>query len=169
MDILDIIEKKKIDKTLSKEEIEYFVQNYTNGSITDYQAAALIMAICINGMTQEEILDLTMAMANSGDILDLSEISENIVDKHSTGGVGDKITLIIAPIIAALGIPVAKMSGRGLGITGGTADKLESIPGYNINISIDEFKENIKDKKLLAEETERIMNIVYSMGDENGR
>ena len=145
MDILDIIEKKKVDKTLSKEEIEYFVQNYTNGTITDYQAAALIMAICINGMTQEEILDLTMAMANSGDILDLSEISENIVDKHSTGGVGDKITLIIAPIIAALGIPVAKMSGRGLGITGGTADKLEAIPGYNINISIDEFKQNIKD------------------------
>ena len=145
MDILDIIEKKKVDKTLSKEEIEYFVQNYTNGNITDYQAAALIMAICINGMTQDEILDLTMAMANSGDILDLSEISENVVDKHSTGGIGDKITLIISPIIAALGIPVAKMSGRGLGITGGTADKLESIPGYNINISIDEFKQNIKD------------------------
>ena len=145
MDILDIIEKKKVDKTLTKEEIEYFVQNYTNGNITDYQAAALIMAICINGMTQNEILDLTIAMANSGDILDLSEISENIVDKHSTGGVGDKITLIIAPIIAALGIPVAKMSGRGLGITGGTADKLESIPGYNVNISIDEFKQNIKD------------------------
>ena len=97
MDILDIIEKKKVDKTLSKEEIEYFVQNYTNGNITDYQAAALIMAICINGMTQDEILDLTMAMANSGDILDLSEISENVVDKHSTGGIGDKITLIISP------------------------------------------------------------------------
>ena len=145
MNILDIIEKKKVDKILTKEEIEYFIENYTNGTITDYQAAALIMAICINGMTQEEILDLTMAMANSGDILDLSEISENIVDKHSTGGVGDKITLIIAPIIAALGIPVAKMSGRGLGITGGTADKLEAIPGYNINISIDEFKQNIKD------------------------
>lgn len=145
MDILEIIEKKKVDKTLTKEEIEYFIQNYTNGNITDYQAAALIMAICINGMTQEEILDLTMAMANSGDILDLSDISDNIVDKHSTGGVGDKITLIIAPIIAALGIPVAKMSGRGLGITGGTADKLEAIPGYNINIGIDEFKQNIKD------------------------
>ena len=145
MDILEIIEKKKVDKTLTKEEIEYFIENYTNGNITDYQAAALIMAICINGMTQEEILDLTMAMANSGDVLDLSDISENIVDKHSTGGVGDKITLIIAPIIAALGIPVAKMSGRGLGITGGTADKLESIPGYNINISIEEFKQNIKD------------------------
>ncbi|MBR3614725.1 MAG: thymidine phosphorylase [Clostridia bacterium] len=145
MNILEIIEKKKVDDILTKEEIEYFVENYTNGNITDYQAAALIMAICINGMTQDEILDLTMAMANSGDILDLSDISENIVDKHSTGGVGDKITLIVAPIIAALGIPVAKMSGRGLGITGGTADKLESIPGYNINIGIDEFKQNIKD------------------------
>ena len=145
MNILDIIENKKVGKELSNEEIEFFVENYTNGSVTDYQAAALIMAICINGMTQDEILSLTTAMANSGDILDLSDISENIVDKHSTGGVGDKVTLIVAPIIAALGIPVAKMSGRGLGITGGTADKLESIPGYNINISIDEFKQNIKD------------------------
>ena len=139
MNILDIIENKKVGRELSTEEIEFFVENYTNGNITDYQAAALIMAICINGMTQDEILALTTAMANSGDILDLSDISENIVDKHSTGGVGDKVTLIVAPIIAALGIPVAKMSGRGLGITGGTADKLESIPGYNINISIDEL------------------------------
>lgn len=145
MNILDIIENKKNEKELSKEEIEYFVKNYTSGEITDYQAAALIMAICINGMTQDEILALTLAMANSGDILDLSDISTNIVDKHSTGGVGDKITLIVMPIIASLGIPVAKMSGRGLGITGGTADKLESIPGYNINLSVDEFKKNIKD------------------------
>lgn len=145
MNILDIIEKKKNNKILSKEEIEYFIENYTNGKIKDYQAAALIMAICINGMTQDEILALTIAMANSGDVLDLSDISSNVVDKHSTGGVGDKITLILAPIIAALGIPVAKMSGRGLGITGGTADKLEAIPGYNINISIDEFKKNIKE------------------------
>ena len=145
MNVLDIIENKKRKKELSKEEIEYFVKNYTNGEITDYQAAALIMAICINGMTQDEILELTMSMAHSGDVLDLSDISKNIVDKHSTGGVGDKITLILMPIIAALGIPVAKMSGRGLGITGGTADKLESIPGYNINITEKEFKQNIKD------------------------
>ncbi len=145
MNILDIIENKKNAKDLSKEEIEFFVNNYTNGEITDYQAAALIMAICINGMTQNEILDLTFAMANSGDVLDLSDISNNIVDKHSTGGVGDKITLIVMPIIASLGIPVAKMSGRGLGITGGTLDKLESIPGYNINLSVEEFKKNIKD------------------------
>lgn len=145
MNIIEIIEKKKNNGELSKEEIEYFVKNYTNGEVTDYQAAALIMAICINGMTQDEILDLTIAMANSGDVLDLKDISDHIVDKHSTGGVGDKITLIVMPIIASLGIPVAKMSGRGLGITGGTVDKLESIPGYNINLSIDEFKQNIKD------------------------
>ena len=145
MNIIDIIENKKNNFELSKEEIEYFVQNYTNGNITDYQAAALVMAICINGMTQDEILNLTIAMAGSGEVLDLSDISDHIVDKHSTGGVGDKITLSVMPIIAALGIPVAKMSGRGLGITGGTVDKLESIPGYNIGISIDEFKHNIKE------------------------
>lgn len=145
MSILDIIENKKIGKELAKDEIEYFVKGYTSGEIPDYQAAALIMAICINGMTQDEILDLTMAMANSGDVLDLSDISKHIVDKHSTGGVGDKITLIVLPIIASLGIPVGKMSGRGLGITGGTIDKLESIPGYRTNISIDEFKSNIKE------------------------
>lgn len=145
MNIIDIIEKKKNNSELSEEEIDYFVQNYTKGEVTDYQAAALIMAICINGMTQNEILNLTMSMANSGDVLDLTDISNNIVDKHSTGGVGDKITLIVMPIIASLGIPVGKMSGRGLGITGGTIDKLESIPGYNINLSIEEFKRNIKE------------------------
>lgn len=144
MNILDIIEKKKIGKELSKEEIEYFIKAYTSDEVKDYQAAALIMAICINGMTIDEILNLTISMANSGEVLDLSEIGETIIDKHSTGGVGDKITLIVSPIIAALGIPVAKMSGRGLGITGGTADKLDSIPGYNTKISIDEFKKNVK-------------------------
>ena len=148
MDILKILDKKREGKELEKEEIEFFVENYTNGTIPDYQAAALIMAICINGMTADEILSLTMAMANSGDILDLKDISKNIVDKHSTGGVGDKVTIILAPIIASLGIPVAKMSGRGLGITGGTADKLESIPGYNVNLSIEEFKKNVKDIKI---------------------
>ena len=144
MNIVDIIEKKKNNLELSTQEIYYFVDNYTTGEVTDYQAAALIMAICINGMSEKEILDLTIAMSNSGDILDLSDISTQVVDKHSTGGVGDKVTLIVMPIIASLGIPVAKMSGRGLGITGGTIDKLESIPGYNINLSIEEFKRNIK-------------------------
>lgn len=128
MDILDIIEKKKNSIELEKEEIEFFIQNYCNGTIPDYQAAALVMAIYINGMTQDEILNLTIAMANSGEVLDLTDISPNIVDKHSTGGIGDKVTLILSPIIAELGIPVAKMSGRGLGITGGTIDKLETIP-----------------------------------------
>lgn len=143
--IIDIIEKKKNKQELNKEEIEYFVTGYTNNEIPDYQSAALVMAICINGMTKEETVNLTIAMANSGDMLDLSEISSNTVDKHSTGGVGDKITLILMPILSSVGIPVAKMSGRGLGFTGGTADKLESIPGYNTGISIEEFKENVKE------------------------
>ena len=124
MNIIDIIENKKNGYELTEEEIKYFIENYTNGEIPDYQAAALIMAICINGMTQDEILSLTMAMAKSGDVLDLSDISNHIVDKHSTGGVGDKITLIVMPIIASLGIPFAKMSRRGLVITSGTTDKL---------------------------------------------
>lgn len=144
MTIQDIIGKKADKQILNKEEIEYFVQKYTSGKITDYQAAALIMAIYINGMNTEEIANLTIAMANSGDILDLSSIGKNVIDKHSTGGVGDKITLILSPIIASLGVPVAKMSGRGLGITGGTKDKLESIPGYKTDLSEEEFINNVK-------------------------
>ena len=143
MNILEIIAKKRDKKELTKEEIDYFVKEYTNGIITDYQAAALIMAIYINGMTTEEITNLTLAMAYSGDVLDLSKFGENVVDKHSTGGIGDKITLILMPIVAALGVPVAKMSGRGLGFTGGTIDKLESIPGYNTQISVEEFMHNV--------------------------
>lgn len=144
MNIQDIIEIKRDGHKLSKEQIEYFVNNYTNGNITDYQAAALVMAIYINGMDEEEITNLTLAMANSGDILDLSELGI-VVDKHSTGGIGDKVTLILAPIIAPLGIPVAKMSGRGLGYTGGTADKLEAIPGYNVVLDEKQFIENVKE------------------------
>ena len=143
MNILEIIAKKRDKKVLSKEEIDFFVKNYTNGNITDYQAAALIMAIYINGMNYEETTSFTLAMAHSGEVLDLSELGM-VVDKHSTGGIGDKITLILMPIIASLGIPAAKMSGRGLGFTGGTVDKLESIPGYNTNIDIREFINNIK-------------------------
>ena len=142
MNILEIIAKKRDKNELTKEEIEYFVKGYTEGSITDYQAAAIVMAIYINGMNEREITDLTLAMAHSGDVLDLSSLGE-VVDKHSTGGVGDKITLILMPIIASLGIPVAKMSGRGLGFTGGTIDKLESIPGYNTNVNIEEFIQNV--------------------------
>ena len=115
MNILEIIAKKRDKKVLSKEEIDFFVKNYTNGNITDYQAAALIMAIYINGMNYEETTSFTLAMAHSGEVLDLSELGM-VVDKHSTGGIGDKITLILMPIIASLGIPSAKMSGRGLGL-----------------------------------------------------
>lgn len=143
MNIQEVIAKKRDKQKLNKEEIEFFIKEYTNGSIADYQAAALIMAIYINGMDMEETVNLTLSMANSGDILDLSELG-TVVDKHSTGGVGDKVTLILAPIIASIGIPVAKMSGRGLGYTGGTIDKLEAIPGYRTNISEEEFIQNVK-------------------------
>ena len=146
MNIQDIIAKKRDAQHLSKEEIHYFITEYVKGNVTDYQAAALVMAIYINGMTSEETTNLTLEMAHSGDVLDLSSVGEIVVDKHSTGGVGDKITLIIMPIIASLGIPVAKMSGRGLGFTGGTIDKLESIPGYNVETTVEEFIENVKKK-----------------------
>lgn len=144
MNIKEIIAKKRDRNKLNKEEINYFIENYTNGNIIDYQAAALVMAIYINGMDKEETTNLTIAMANSGEILDLSSLGKIVVDKHSTGGVGDKVTLILAPIIASLGVPVAKMSGRGLGITGGTRDKLESIPGYKTEIEIKDFIKNVK-------------------------
>ncbi len=145
MNIIEIIEKKREGRELSKEEIKYFVQGYTKGDIKEYQAAALIMAIYINGMTNQETKDLTLEMANSGEVLDLSTLKETIVDKHSTGGVGDKISLILCPLVAAMGIKVAKMSGRGLGFTGGTVNKLESIPGYQTDISIEKFIENVKE------------------------
>lgn len=145
MNIIDIISKKRDGIALNKDEIEYFIKDYTDGKITDYQASALLMAIYINGMNYKEITNLSLAMAKSGDMLDLSDISDIIVDKHSSGGVGDKITLIVMPIVAALGVKVAKMSGRGLGITGGTIDKLEAIPGYRTDLSLDEFKNNVKE------------------------
>ncbi|MBQ3407799.1 MAG: thymidine phosphorylase [Clostridia bacterium] len=143
MNILEIIANKRDGLKLSKEEINYFIENYTNGKVTDYQAAALVMAIYINGMDYEETTNLTLAMANSGEVLDLSDLGL-VVDKHSTGGIGDKITLILMPVIASIGIPAAKMSGRGLGFTGGTIDKLESIPGYDTGINIEKFRENVK-------------------------
>ena len=143
MNIQDIIAKKRDGKELNKEEIHYFIKEYVAGNITDYHASALVMAIYINGMTDRETTDLTLEMAYSGDVLDLSTIG-TVVDKHSTGGVGDKITLVLMPIIASCGIPVAKMSGRGLGFTGGTIDKLESIPGYNTSVEVPNFIENVK-------------------------
>ena len=144
MNILEIISKKRDKKELTKEEIEYFVQGYTKGEITDYQASALIMAIYINGMNDREITDLSIAMAYSGEVLDLSGFGENVVDKHSTGGVGDKVSIILLPIIASMGIPVAKMSGRGLGFTGGTVDKMETIPGYRTKVDVNEFIQNVE-------------------------
>ena len=129
MNILEIIRKKRDKEELTKEEIDFFVNEYTNNNIADYQAASLVMAIYLNGMTEQETTNLTLAMANSGDILDLSRFG-TVVDKHSTGGVGDKVSLILLPLVASVGVPIAKMSGRGLGFTGGTVDKLNSIPGY---------------------------------------
>ena len=142
--ILEIIQKKQNKEELSKEEIEFFINGYTNDLIPDYQISALVMAIFINGMSERETTDLTIAMANSGKVLDLSTLGEIFVDKHSTGGVGDKVSLILLPIVASLGVPVAKMSGRGLGFTGGTVDKLQSIPGYITDITMDDFLSNVK-------------------------
>lgn len=144
MNILSIIEKKKNKQPLTKEEIRYFINGYTKEEIPDYQISSLLMAIRLNGMEDEEMFYLTEAMVNSGDIIDLSDIEGFKVDKHSTGGVGDKVTLVVAPILAALDIPVAKFSGRGLGITGGTVDKLESIEGFHVELSQSEFIENVK-------------------------
>lgn len=139
MDMINIIQKKKNREELSKNDIDFFIKEYTKGSIPDYQMSALLMAICLNGMSENETFNLTMAMINSGDIMDLSKIDAVTVDKHSTGGVGDKTTLIIAPIVAALGGHVAKMSGKGLGHTGGTIDKLESIAGFKTVLTEKEF------------------------------
>ncbi|MFZ3150659.1 MAG: thymidine phosphorylase [Anaerolineaceae bacterium] len=139
MRAVDVIIKKRDKQVLTKEEINFLIFNYTNGSIPDYQMSAWAMAVLLNGMNSREITDLTIAMANSGDMLDLSEAVPIAVDKHSTGGVGDKTTLTVAPIVAACGLPVGKMSGRGLGFSGGTIDKLEAIPGFRSNLSTDEF------------------------------
>ena len=144
MRMTDIIEHKKQGLKLTKEEIEFFVRGYTKGDIPDYQAAALAMAVYFNKMDNEETADLTLAMAHSGDMLDLSEFGNSTVDKHSSGGVGDKTTLIVAPIACAAGCTVAKMSGRGLGFTGGTIDKLEAIPGFSTAMAPKEFKEKAK-------------------------
>ncbi len=144
MTILDIIEKKKIKEELSTEEINFFVEGFTNGQIPDYQASALLMAIVLNGMTDRETFDLTNAMLHSGDIVDMSHLGGTVVDKHSTGGIGDSTTLALAPILACCGVYVAKMSGRGLGFTGGTIDKLESIPGFNTSLSEEQFFDVVK-------------------------
>lgn len=147
MTIIDIITKKKNKEELTYEEIKYAVDGYVNGEVKDYQMSSLLMAIVINGMTNKETFDLTEIMLNSGEKIDLDEL-QPVVDKHSTGGVGDKTTLILAPLVASCGVNIAKMSGRGLGFTGGTIDKLESIPGFNTSIDINKFKEQVKNIKV---------------------
>jgi len=145
MNVNEIIRKKRDQEELSTEEINFFVREYSCGNIPDYQASSLLMAIYLNGMSQREISDLTIAMSESGDILNLSEIPGIKVDKHSTGGIGDKVTMIVMPLVAACGVPVAKMSGRGLGYTQGTIDKLESIEGFRTNLELSEFINNVKE------------------------
>lgn len=143
MNILDIINRKRLGKILNKKEIEYVVNGYMSGEVKDYQMSSLLMAILLKGMTDHEIITLTKCMLNSGERLSLDDLG-NVVDKHSTGGVGDKTTMVVAPLVAACGVPVAKMSGKGLGHTGGTIDKLESIPGFQTNVSVDGFFEQVK-------------------------
>lgn len=145
MRMYDVILKKREGGVLTKEEIAYVIEGYTKGDIPDYQVSALLMAIMFKGMGREEIANLTMSMARSGDMMDLSSISGVKVDKHSTGGVGDKVSLIVAPIVAACGVSVAKMSGRGLGHTGGTVDKLEAIPGYKTEMEVSDFIKQVQD------------------------
>ncbi len=148
MRMYDLITKKKQGEALTKEEIDFMIEGYTKGEIPDYQMSAMMMAICFRGMSEEETLHLTLAMRDSGEVLDLSRIDGIKVDKHSTGGVGDKTSLVLAPMVAALGIPVAKMSGRGLGHTGGTIDKLECFPGFSTSLTEEQFYENVNNVKL---------------------
>ena len=144
MHATEIIAKKRDGLELSTEEIDFFVNSYTAGDIPDYQASAWLMAVFIQGMNARETRDLTMAMAHSGEVLDLSDVLPVSIDKHSSGGVGDKTSLIVLPLVAACGVPVAKMSGRGLGFSGGTLDKLESIKGFRVELTQEEFKRNAK-------------------------
>ena len=144
MEIKSIIRKKRQKKELTKDEIKYFVGKLMKGEITEAQAASVLSYIYINGLTEEEILNLSVTLAESGDVIDLSDIAPNIVDKHSTGGIGDKATILLMPILASLDIPVAKISSRGYGVSGGTIDKLESIPGFKTDLTSEEFRNNIK-------------------------
>ena len=148
MNVVEVSNKKRVKEELAKDELSFIFNGYLNGTVKDYQMSSLLMAICINGMSERETFDLVDIFIKSGDVLDLSSIDGVKIDKHSTGGVGDKVTLIIGPIVASLGIPVAKMSGRGLGHTGGTIDKLESIKGFNVSLTEEEFINQVKDINL---------------------
>ena len=170
--IVDIINKKRLGKELSYRELDYFFNGYLNGNIKDYQMSSLLMAICINGMTDEEIFALTKIFVDSGDILEFDDIPGIKVDKHSTGGIGDKTTLIIGPIVAACGIPVIKMSGRGLGYTGGTIDKLESIPGFKIKLTEHQIRRQVSDIGIaLTGQTANLApmdKVIYALRDVTG-
>ena len=148
MNMLNLIDKKKRNISLTEEEIQYMINKYTNDEIPDYQMSSMMMAILINGMNENETSWLTKSMVDSGDVIDLSSIEGFKVDKHSTGGIGDKISLLVAPILASLNIPIAKLSGRGLGITGGTVDKLESIQGFNVELSSNDFIKQVNEHKI---------------------
>jgi len=145
MEAVDVIIKKRDGHELTRHEIDFFVRGYTRGEIPDYQAAAWVMAVLLKGMTSQETIDLTLSMAASGETLDLHDVAPIVVDKHSTGGVGDKTTIAVAPLVAACGLPVGKMSGRGLGFTAGTIDKLEAIPGFDTALSIERFKAQLRE------------------------
>ncbi|MEG1570320.1 MAG: thymidine phosphorylase, partial [Clostridia bacterium] len=145
MNMIEIIEKKKLNQVLTEQEISFFIGGAADGTIPDYQLSALLMAIRLNGMSREETAQMTLAMARSGDMVDLSSLKGIPTDKHSTGGVGDTTTLVLAPLVAACGVPVAKMSGRGLGHTGGTLDKLESIAGFRVDLTTEQFLRQVKE------------------------
>lgn len=170
--ILEIINKKRLGQELSYKELDYFFNGYLDGEIADYQMSSLLMAICINGMTDEEIFALTKIFIDSGDVLDFSDIPGIKVDKHSTGGIGDKTTLVIAPIVASLGVPVVKMSGRGLGYTGGTIDKLESIPGFRIDLSDQEIIKQVHEIGVVVTgQTANLVpmdKVIYALRDVTG-
>ena len=172
MTIVDIINKKRLGNSLTKEELSYSFLGYYNNEIPDYQMSSLLMAICLKGMTDEEILDLTDIFISSGEILDLSMVDGIKVDKHSTGGVGDKTTLVVASIAASCGVKMPKMSGRGLGHTGGTIDKLESIPGFRVNLSNEEFIKGLNEVgAVVISQTENLAPLdkkIYALRDVTG-
>ena len=172
MNVVEIINKKRVKQELTKEELAFIFNGYLEGSVKDYQMSSLLMAICINGMSDKEIFDLVDIFIKSGDVLDLSEIPGIKIDKHSTGGVGDKVTLIIGPIVSSCGVPVPKMSGRGLGHTGGTIDKLESIKGFNVNLSEEDFIKEVKTIGLAVTGQTRNLcpmdKVIYALRDVTG-